>query len=84
MLDTIDWPTAFLGAIKAGVIPVAVNTLLTESDYEFMLTDSRARMLVVSQALLPKFEADHEALPRSGKSDRVGRHVRTITKNSKT
>ena len=55
MLDTIDWPTAFLGAIKAGVIPVAVNTLLTESDYEFMLTDSRAKMLVVSQALLPKF-----------------------------
>jgi benzoate-CoA ligase len=55
MLDGIDWPTAFLGAIKAGVIPVAVNTLLTESDYEFMLTDSRARMLLVSQALLPKF-----------------------------
>ena len=56
LLDTIDWPTAFLGAIKAGVIPVAVNTLLTEQDYLFMLTDSRARMLVVSQALLPKFE----------------------------
>jgi benzoate-CoA ligase len=56
MLDTIDWPTAFLGAIKAGVVPVAVNTLLTEQDYEFMLTDSRARLLVVSQALLPKFE----------------------------
>jgi benzoate-CoA ligase len=55
MLDTIDWPTAFLGAIKAGVVPVAVNTLLTESDYEFMLSDSRAKMLVVSQALLPKF-----------------------------
>ena len=51
MLDNIDWPTAFLGAIKAGVIPVPVNTLLTESDYEFMLTDSRARLLVVSQAL---------------------------------
>ena len=55
MLDGIDWPTAFLGAIKTGIIPVAVNTLLTESDYEFMLTDSRARMLLVSQALLPKF-----------------------------
>jgi len=55
MLDTIDWPTAFLGAIKAGIVPVAVNTLLTEQDYQFMLTDSRARLLVVSQALLPKF-----------------------------
>jgi benzoate-CoA ligase len=56
MLDTIDWPTAFLGAIKAGVVPVAVNTLLTEQDYQFMLTDSRAKLLVVSQALLPKFQ----------------------------
>src|SRR5262245_32075352 len=30
LLDTIDWPTAFLGAIKAGVVPVPVNTLMTE------------------------------------------------------
>ncbi len=56
MLDTIDWPTAFLGAIKAGIVPVAVNTLLTEDDYKFMLTDSRARTLVVSAALWPKFQ----------------------------
>src|ERR1700726_1818591 len=48
LLDTIDWPTAFLGAIKAGVIPVPVNTLMTEDDYCFMLRDSRARLLVVS------------------------------------
>ena len=56
MLDTIDWPTAFLGAIRAGVVPVAVNTLLTTKDYEFMLNDSRARVLFVSEALLPQFE----------------------------
>ena len=55
MLDTIDWPVAFLGAIKAGIVPVAVNTLLTTKDYEFMLSDSRARALVVSEALLPAF-----------------------------
>ncbi len=55
LLDTIDWPTAFLGAIKAGVIAVPVNTLLTEDDYRFMLADSRARLLVVSEALYPKF-----------------------------
>jgi benzoate-CoA ligase family protein len=55
MLDTIDWPTAFLGAIKAGVIAVPVNTLLTEDDYRFMLEDSRAKLLVVSEALYPKF-----------------------------
>jgi benzoate-CoA ligase family protein len=55
LTDTIDWPTAFLGAIKAGVVAVPVNTLLTEDDYAFMLEDSRARMLVVSEELLAKF-----------------------------
>src|SRR3974377_906986 len=53
LLDTIDWPTAFLGAIKAGVVAVPVNTLMTEAHYRFMLDDSRAAMLVVSQRLLP-------------------------------
>ena len=55
LLDTIDWPTAFLGAIKAGVVAVPVNTLMTEADYRFMLEDSRARLLVVSEALYAKF-----------------------------
>jgi benzoate-CoA ligase len=54
--DTIDWPSVFLGAIKAGIVPIAANTLLTTSDYRFMLEDSRARALVVSEALLPAFE----------------------------
>ena len=53
--DTIAFPVAFLGAIKAGVIPIAVNTLLTQHDYEYMLTDSRATVAVVSAALLPLF-----------------------------
>jgi benzoate-CoA ligase len=55
LTDTIDWPTAFLGAIKAGVVAVPVNTLLAESDYRFMLADSRARLLVVSEELYPRF-----------------------------
>jgi benzoate-CoA ligase len=56
LLDTVDWPTAFLGAIKAGVIPIPVNTLMTADDYRFMLADSRARLLVASEPLLPRFE----------------------------
>ncbi len=55
LLDSIEWPTAFLGAIKAGVVAVPVNTLMTEDDYRFMLEDSRARLLVVSEALYAKF-----------------------------
>jgi benzoate-CoA ligase family protein len=53
--DTIDWPTAFLGAIKAGIVAIPINTLLTEDDYGYMLNDSRARLLVVSEDLYPKF-----------------------------
>jgi benzoate-CoA ligase len=62
LLDTIDWPTAFLGCLKAGVIAVPVNTLMTEDDYRFMLGDSRARLLVVSDALYARF-ADLAAIP---------------------
>ncbi|MET0731682.1 MAG: benzoate-CoA ligase family protein [Casimicrobiaceae bacterium] len=53
LTDTIDFPAAFLGSIKAGVVPIAVNTLLTAADYAYMLSNSRARMLVVSAQLLP-------------------------------
>lgn len=55
LLDTIDFPTVFLGSIKAGVVPVAANTMLTTKDFEYMLQDSRARVLFVSEPLLPVF-----------------------------
>jgi benzoate-CoA ligase len=54
--DTIDFPVAFLGSIWAGVIPVAVNTGLETADYQYLLEDSRARAIVVSDCLLPIFE----------------------------
>ncbi|HWA39775.1 MAG TPA: benzoate-CoA ligase family protein, partial [Burkholderiales bacterium] len=63
MVDTIDWPVAFLGAIRAGIIPIAVNTLLTTKDYEYMLSDSRAKVLLVSEQLLPQFEPILKKLP---------------------
>ena len=63
LLDTIDFPSVFLGAIKAGLVPVAVNTLLTSSDFDFMLRDSRAQTLVVSETLLPAFEPILEGQP---------------------
>jgi len=54
--DTIDFPSVFLGAIKAGIVPIAANTLLTAADYRYILDDSRATALVVSPPLLPTFE----------------------------
>ena len=61
--DTIDFPTAFLGAIKAGVVPVAVNTLLTAGDYEYMASDCRAPVALVSAALMPLYEAMRAKVP---------------------
>jgi benzoate-CoA ligase len=56
MLDTIDFPGVFLGAIRAGTVPIPVNTMLTPDDYAFMLRDSRARVLVVSAPLLERLK----------------------------
>ncbi|MBT9511085.1 MAG: benzoate-CoA ligase family protein [Acidovorax sp.] len=52
MHDSSDWPVAFLGCLYAGVVPVAVNTLLTADDYAYMLDHSRAQAAIVSGALL--------------------------------
>src|SRR5664280_1815832 len=54
MLDCNEWPISFLGCLYAGVVPVAVNTLLTADDYAFMLGHSRAQAALVSAALLPR------------------------------
>ena len=53
MQDCNDWPVIFLGALYAGVVPVAVNTLLTADDYAYMLEHSRPRAAFVSPALMP-------------------------------
>jgi 4-hydroxybenzoate-CoA ligase len=53
MLDTVDFPSVFLGAIRAGIVPVPLNTLLTSDQYAYILADCRARVLLVSEALLP-------------------------------
>ncbi|MFJ4294060.1 benzoate-CoA ligase family protein [Cupriavidus sp. NPDC089707] len=67
-LDTVDFPTVFLGCLLAGVVPVAVNTLLTADDYGYMLAHSGARAVVVSTPLLPVMQA---AIDKSGLSPMV-------------
>ena len=56
VLDTIDFPVIFWGSIKAGVIPIALNTLLAADVYATILDDSRARALFVSKELFPTVE----------------------------
>ena len=65
MHDDNHWPVAFLGALYAGIVPVAVNTLLTADDYAYMLEHSRAQAVLVTGALLPALatamvKSDHE------------------------
>jgi benzoate-CoA ligase len=57
MHDCNDWPVAFLGAMYAGIVPVAVNTLLTADDVAYMLRHCRAQAALVSAALLPLLKA---------------------------
>jgi benzoate-CoA ligase len=56
LFDSPEFVFSFFGAIKIGAVPVPTNTLLHPTDYEYMINDSRARVLVVSEALLPPIE----------------------------
>jgi len=70
MLDSADWVAVFLGAIKAGIVPVALNTLLTPADYEYQMKDSGARALFVSDALLKNFKTNlKHVIPSSSLND---------------
>ncbi|HSO66394.1 MAG TPA: AMP-binding protein, partial [Desulfatirhabdiaceae bacterium] len=50
--DTEIYPQVFFGAIKAGAVPICLNTLMRSKDYRYFLNDSRARVLVVEQSLM--------------------------------
>ncbi|MBL4892268.1 MAG: benzoate-CoA ligase family protein [Rhizobiaceae bacterium] len=53
VLDNVEFPEIFWGCLKACVIPVPLNTLLSASVYETILQDSRASCLFISHELLP-------------------------------
>jgi benzoate-CoA ligase len=49
--DSAAFSICFFGATKMGAVPVPVNTMLTASDYEYVLKDSDARVLIVDRTL---------------------------------
>ena len=63
MLDGVDFPATFLGAIKLGAVPIPLNTMLTAADYTYMLRDSRARALIASATLYEKLKPAIVACP---------------------
>ncbi len=56
LLDGPPFVYSFFGAIKIGAVPVPLNTLWKPADYQYVLRDSRASVLVVSPELLPQIE----------------------------
>src|SRR5271166_6639484 len=63
LLDTVDFPILFWGAIRAGIIPVLLNTRLTVDQYRYLLGDSRAKVAFVSTALLPTVQEAARDVP---------------------
>ncbi len=51
--DTPEFLYSFFGAIKIGAVPVPTNTYLKPQEYEYLLNDTRARVLLVHDTLLP-------------------------------
>lgn len=56
LLDTPEFIYSFFGAIKIGAVPVPVSTLWKPADYEYVLNDSRARVLIVSEMILERVQ----------------------------
>jgi benzoate-CoA ligase family protein len=56
MADTADFVSAFLGAVAYGAVPVPLSTQLTTQDYAYLLRDSRARMVIASDAVMARLQ----------------------------
>src|SRR6476659_5340351 len=63
MLDTVDFPVLFWGAVRAGIIPIPLNTLLPVEQFRYILADSRAKALFVSPPFVKAAETAMAGLP---------------------
>jgi 4-hydroxybenzoate-CoA ligase len=79
MSDSIDFVCVFWGAIKAGLIPVPINTMLTTEHYRYILDDCRAQVLIVSSTLYsnvdPKVTADTHLQQIIVTGETIGSHA---------
>jgi 4-hydroxybenzoate-CoA ligase len=62
--DTVDYPVAFWGAIRAGCVAIPLNVYLTLPQYAYILADCRARALVIEASLLETIAPVLDRLPR--------------------
>jgi 4-hydroxybenzoate-CoA ligase len=54
MPDIVDYPVAFWGAIRAGIVVIPLNTWLKPEQYAYMLADSRVRGVIMHASLAPQ------------------------------
>jgi benzoate-CoA ligase len=57
LLDSVDFAVVFLGALKAGVIPVPLNTFQETEDFRWILANSGASAVFVSPQCVPEWTA---------------------------
>jgi len=62
--DTVDFPVAFWGGVRAGIVALSLNTLLTAEQYAYILDDSRAAAIVASAPLAKTLVPILDRLPR--------------------
>ncbi len=55
--DSAEWVSSFFGTLKVGAVALGLNTLLKPDELVFQLEDSRARVLIVHDALLRPLQA---------------------------
>ena len=68
LYDTVDFPVAFWGGVRAGIVVLPLNTLLNAEQYAYILGDSRAAAIVASASLAKTLVPVLDRLP----------HLRTI------
>ncbi len=64
LYDTVDFPMAFWGGIRAGIVVLPLNTLLTADQYAYILSDSRASAIVAVAPLAKTLLPILDRLPR--------------------
>ena len=62
--DGVDFPVAFWGGVRAGIVVLPLNTLLTAEQYAYILSDSRASAIVVAAPLAKTLAPILDRLPR--------------------
>jgi len=54
--DSPEFAFSFFGAIKIGAVPIPTNPWMAAKDYEYLINDSRARVVIAHESVLTEIE----------------------------